>query len=370
MENNLLKFLEENKETIENFRKMYSDEETQKRQERLSELLEIFDYEQYKKDIEKLNELTSKILKNNAPQKQEPNFKNDEKEKNIRMFGDNWVGKKLSKEIVEKSKEKIENDLPAIIKNLDKLGLYRCYAVSDNKFNASYLDMVELNSEEKEEETKDDTVYKMGLEGSFDSLKRKKIGVKLFNFVGRMNERFVSLENKSIDVGIKDFINDHFIKKVKEIAEKNTVDEKTKFLKEPLDITKDESINKISNKIYGISNYIGAKSKRGAATFILASKKNIELILEVTNHWKLDGKTFKYNEGNLNLIVNDDLEDTVIVGRKPNEGDPGINLVVNRNTLTNFTYSEEDVSGVNLSFDFFAIGQHPEYNYFSFEIKR
>jgi hypothetical protein len=409
MENDLLKYIEEHKDEIEKIKNAFFSEEKKKREEKMKELIEIFDYEQYKKDIDQLNELINRIVKNNPScitglkrdrwdgsitqwvpieridgdkqPKEQPKVITDVNEtmkhvkkkiptEQIKTFGDGWVGKELSSDIIEKSKEKIENDLPSVARDLEKLGLYGCYAVSDNKFNAAYLDFVELV------ENNSETVLRKETDSSFITLEKeipaKTLEVRLFNFVGRMNERFISLENKDIDVGIKDFINDEFVKKVKELADKNIEDEiKIKALKEPIDI-KEMDKNTLTYRINAVSNYINVKNRRGGATFILSSSKNIDAILKTVSGWKSGRKIFKYNKSysNLDLVVNNDLGDTVIIGRKPQEGEPGINFVVNRNTLTNFTYSEEDVSGINLSFDFFVFGQHPEYNYFSFEMKR
>jgi len=421
---------------------------------KLDEALKEFDLEQYRKDMEQLNELTSRILKNNpshvrkddvegfrnfstgknpdpfketilpGPEhvndvmgyinKQKDiktirktledqginfddktqswtmdntkyhNFKRDEKRKDpkfqkevddiiknsMKNFGNSYVGKELTENIIEVSKEKIVDEMPPLAQDLLKLGMYGVHTVSDNKFDATYLDFVYENTV-----SADDPISKF-----VDPLTTiPTIECRLFNSVGRMQQRLIGLNDTRIEVGIKDFINDEFIKKVKELSEKNIDEKITNKLKSPILLNEDGNgkriLTTVSNRISMISNYINVKNRRGPATFILASKKNIDVIIEAfSGWWWQDGKTYKYNKTldnfRFDLIANDDIGDVVIVGRKPNEGEVGINLVINRNTLTNFVYNEDDITGINLSFDFFSFGKNPEWNYFSFEMKR
>lgn len=114
--------------------------------------------------------------------------------------------------------------------------------------------------------------------------------------------------------------------------------------------------------------------------FILASKKNITLITEAIGHtWKLVGKTGildindritkDIKDSYENLIYNDEMGDTVIIGRCPKEGEPGINLIVNQISLDNFDYSEDDeICAVNAMYEFYAGGKYPQMNYLSFEL--
>ncbi len=325
----------------------------------------VFDNEYHEKQAQRLKESL----------KRDPKFQKEiDKSLDLKLFGGEYVGKKLSKDIIEKSKENVGDNMPPIAKDLQKLGLYGVYSISDNKFNAAYLDFV-LNEGDSVKAT--DPINKFPDDLANASI--PTIEVRLFNAVGRMKDRLIPLTNTRIDIGIKDFINDEFLKKVRELADKNIEDSNTKLKTElVVDSSSDnrnkDSNTKICNRISMISNYIQVKSRRGPATFILASKKNIDLIVEASSgHWRNDGKTFKYNKTsdhfNFDLVANNDLGDTVIVGRTPKESEVGINLVINKNTLTNFEYSDDDISGINLSFDFYAFGQHPEWSYFSFDLK-
>ena len=380
-----------------------------------------FDVEQYKKDIQELNRLTSKILNNNPscvtgykrdswdgslteinystgikkiipgekshdipfphPIKQgnitedpfnQKNIPTIPQQLHVNRFAAEYVGKKLTDDIMEVSKEKLEMDMPPIARDLAKLGLYGVYTVSDNKFDAAYLDFVQENNN--------------------DAI--PTVAVRLFNSVGRMKERLIPLDERdsigrnSIEIGIKDFINDDFVRAIKDLISKNTdVDFPSHFSK-PIVLTGNENndnymtyisdvYSKICRRIQSISNQIFNKNKRGPATFIFASKANIDLIIEAFGgFWYRDGKTYKYNrssdEFRFDFVANNELGNTVIIGRKPEEMEVGINLVINKNTLTNFQcdVDDDDVTGVNLSFNFFAFGSHPEWNYFSFDLER
>ena len=399
----------------------YDKEEQEKRTELA---LNEFDAEQFRKDIGELNLLTNRILSSNpsciskikqeSPDKetfrtmlrstlhQSMNLLPTDKGQEDKLpkeiddnglnscqrhlypdtrFGNNYVGKELTKEIIEKSKEKITMEMPPIAKELFKLGLYGVYIVSEDKFNAAFMDFVISKDGENNDVSirdiidPDVTKYSSDL----DRIEMPTLEIKLFTSVGRMKPRLIPLIDTRIEVGIKDFINDEFVKKVKEMCEKN-VDDYGKsipnHLKNPiiLDGTKDNYV-KVSNRISMISNFINVKNRFGPATFIYSSKKNIDFIIEsFSGFWWKDGKTYKYNKTMENfkfdIVANDELGDTVIIGRTPKEGEVGINLVINKNTLTNFEYSDDDINGINVSFDFFAFGNHPEWNYFSFEMKR
>lgn len=70
-----------------------------------------------------------------------------------------------------------------------------------------------------------------------------------------------------------------------------------------------------------------------------------------------------------NLLYNDEMADTVIIGRCPTEGEPGINLIVNQSGFDNFDYSEDDeICAVNALYEFYAGGKYPQMNYLSFEL--
>lgn len=332
--------------------------------------------------------------------KKDPSFQkevDDSFKKSVDKFGRSFVGDGLSKEILEKSKEKIlDEPMPGLAKDLQSLGLYGVYVISDNKFTATYMDFVESEVPELKDDMKvnPDLYPSETMVGGFwkkredvqSSLDKtwnisefnnsKNIELRVFDSVGRMNERFISLADTRLEIGIKDFINAEFIKKVKELTEKN-LDDAANNIKKPLIVKYDEKDDnsKICNKLTMVSNYIFMKNKSGKPTFIFASKKNISLINDSVNgYWWKDGKTYKYNKTsdnfNYNLIANDDLGDTVIMGKLPKEGEVGINLVINKTTLTNYEYSDDDITGVNISFDFFAFGNHPEWNYFRFDMKK
>ena len=398
-----------------------------------------FDHEQYKKDIAELNELTARILKNNPPcvkgTRLEPDcstteidtkkvpceaeqdiwkqfdgekfvFDQDRQKKNsdfqksidgvmknkkpVNFFGSEWVGYKLSDDIIEKSKETLNDVLPPVAKDLKNLGLYGVYAISDNKFDATYMDFVESEKEEIDTERivkiPSDMQYqrsqpfmnKYNDVGEYLKLKpMETLELKLFSSVGRMKEVFIPLTDARIEIGIKDYINDKFLIKVKELASKNIDNKLTNNIKKDIIVgdNKKDDYTKVCNKLTMVSNYVQMKNRIGKPTFVLASKNNINYINEaLSGYWSRDGKTYKYNKltenFNYNLIANNDMGDTVIMGRVPKEGEVGINLVINKKTLTNFEYSDDDITGINLSFDFFAFGNHPEWNYFSFDMKR
>jgi len=333
-----------------------------------------FDGNKFVFDQKYHDELSRKKIETKRTQLAGDKYYENSIDKFVNNFGNEYVGKELTKTIIEKSKEQVVNDMPPIAKDLQKLGLYGVYSISDNKFNAAYLDFV-LN--EGDSVAASDPINKFP--DDLVNVSTPTIEVKLFNAVGRMKERFIPLADKRIEIGIKDFINDEFVKKVHELSDKNIEDSKTHLKSELVaDLSSDtrtkDSFSKICNRISMISNYIHVKNRRGPATFVLASKKNIDLIVEASSgQWRKDGKTFKYNKTldsfNFDLVANNDLGDTVIIGRTPQESEVGINLVINKNTLTNFEYSDDDISGINLSFDFYSFGQHPEWSYFSFNLK-
>ena len=223
--------------------------------------------------------------------KKDPQFQKeveDSIKKGLNRFGNDYVGKELTKEIIEKSREKITMDMPPISKELSKLGLYGVYTVSEDKFNAAYMDFVISKDGETSDDpfvfnklinpdtTRDRTEeYKKMKYQTFkaeyddnlniDRTELPTLEIKLFTSVGRMKPRLIPLNDTRIEVGIKDFINDEFVKKVKEMCEKN-VDDYGKsipnHLKNPiiLDGTKDNYV-KVSNRISMISNFINVKNR-------------------------------------------------------------------------------------------------------------
>lgn len=342
------------------------------------------------KEAKEKKEILNKAINNTFP-----------KPKPVNFFGNEWVGNKLSNDIIENSKLSISSgaseDLPPVAKDLKNLGLYGVYTISDNKFDATYMDFVESDNEE---DIITDSIiktpsdmnkqlspnpfmkkYNDNQKSIDDYLKMeptmKTLELKLFSSVGRMKEVHIPLSDTRIETGIKDYINDKFLVLVKELASKNIEDKFTNNIKKDLVVSDDnkDDYSRVCNRLTMVSNYIQMRGKLGRPTFILASKKNINYIIDaVSGYWWKDGKTYKYNKltdnFNYNLIANDDMGDSVIMGRVPKEGEVGINLVINKNTLTNFEYSEDDITGINLSFDFFAFGNHPDWNYFSFDMKR
>jgi hypothetical protein len=410
----------------------------------MNEALNDFDLDQYRKDMEELKSLTSRILNNNPSYLKKdkkdtgyigfPKIDKDEfgrefissksipvrkrdfasiyfkgniddqtdkkelekalkkipvpKSNPINLAGNDWVGNELSKNIMEKSKEQIENDNPRIAKELQKLGLYGVYTVSDNKFDANYLDFIVVDNRTEppgvkvsfDHDSKDfKPIVKTLSENVFIKDNVPTIEARMFSVVGRMQERFIPFNDKSIELEIKDFINDEFIRKIKEMTNrhKESEDEVIKNITSNIEVSEGlkDTFTKVSNRINMISNYINVKNHRGGATFIFASRKNINFIVEAySGWWYRDGNTYKFTKTmenfNLDLVANDNLENTIIVGRCPKEGEVGLDLIINRNTLNNFQYTEDDISGVNLSFDFHAFGHHPESNYFSFDLNR
>lgn len=368
--------------------------------EKFEENLEtnIFDVEQYKKDIKELNELTSRILKNNPSlvristdshdisnhdyikklskiDLKKTNFNPNDKEEIKKDFsGKQWVGESLSHDIIEKSKEKVEEtELPPIAKDLKDLNMYGVYAISGYKFNAYYLDLVE---EKNEIEVKTEKKADFWNKGTLIENDYPILGLKLFNYSSKLQFKTIPIKNVRLDIAIKDHLNEEFIKIVKELSENNVTDGAGRVAKKPLHLygNPDES-KKVIIKINSISNYIAVKCRRGPANFILASKENIESIMDsYSGTWSNQGKTFKYNKAiesfNYTLIANENIGNTVIMGRCPKDNEPGVNLVINKNTLNNYNFSEDDITGINLQYEFTVLGKNSQNNYFSFEMNR
>lgn len=322
------------------------------------------------------NEFWNKINKQKMDNKKGDSKFQKEIDEMLDYSGDkantNYVEKEIVNMINDKRKETVEVTKPSILQDLEKLNLYRVFAISDNKFNCAYLDFIE---ETKENLVKTDE-YKVIEDKLLNRLKFETyptISVKLFSAMGRTKEQYIDVIDKNIDCAIKDFINEKFVEKVKILADKNKENAPLNMKRDFILSEEKERTVKIPNKINMISNYLITKGRRGAASFVFSSKKNIDIIIESMcgNHYK-QSNTYIYNKPintNLNFIVNDSLGDTVIVGRNPKDDEVGIKLVVNINTLNNYVYSDDDIEGVSLSFDFFDFGTHPEYNYFSFEMK-
>jgi len=295
----------------------------------------------------------------------------------------NIVDDHIVKMINEKVKENNVVFKPAILQDLEKLNMYRVFAIEDDKFNCTYMDYIL----EENDKTKDTTINWdlsnasntpiYGSDKFKEHLNIPTISLKLFSAMGRLKKNYIDVVDKNLDISVKDFINDEFIKKVKNLSIKNT---STVYV--PSNIKSDLNLNsmseierrtKIPNKINMISNYLQMKTLRGTADFIISSKKNIDIILQsYAGYYNKISKTYMYNkvgDSRWNMVVNDDLGDMVIVGRNPKEEEVGIKLVVNTKTLNNFIYSDDDIKAISLNFNFFDFGNHPEYNYFNFEMK-
>lgn len=295
-------------------------------------------------------------------------------------FTHDFVGLEIT-EMIKQNKKTINNTLPGILKNLDDLNMYGVYAISDNKFNCAYIDFVieetekpEIKNAELDPFGEEDWGPSLNSEKS-EEIKMKTISFQPFSSNGRLKSHYIDIENKDINTAIEDFINEKFIERVKLLSDINKNSVPT-GLNNDLDIRKLSSLetrSKIVGKINSISNYIQMKNMKRPANFIIGSKKNIDLIVKILNgsNHKI-GKTYKYVKNietiRQELIINENLGDMIIIGMKPKDEEVGIKLVLNEKTMANYTFSDDDIIGVNLEFDFFNFGSHPEYNYFNFNL--
>lgn len=342
-------------------------------------LIDEFNLEEYSTEMKELNELTGKILK---------------KQESCKVNKNDGLSDKIS----EISKQKLETSLPPIAVDLKKLGLYGVYSTSNDKFVVNYIDF-DVESHEnliKENPTNFNwslnslqskpSLGKASLPGwkrmSDDSVP-SVLSLGIHSKSGIISEKFIPIGSFDISISIENFINSEFIKKIKELSIKNRAHSLVMSTKEDKNKISDSIIIKeIDNSLFKqinarlvlISNYILSKGRMGSPNFIFASRKNIEIIDKINNEGlKKNVSTYIYDNNNklkYNLVINDELGDTVIVGRTPNDDtNLGINLVINEKTLNNYTFSEDDITGINLGFEFVTVGNRPEYNYYSFEMR-
>lgn len=267
---------------------------------------------------------------------------------------------KLTQEI---KNDKSNDDMSFISNELKKLKMFGVYETEDDNVNVEYIDIIDnLNNDWNE------------------------ISAKVFSKHCRIDKKYIPInkDDKILNKIIYHISND-FINIIKELSDKN---KGNMFLKQDLIINENE-INKkgekLISKLISISNYIYHKNKVDDGIFILSSKKNIELIVKVFNYLNNnENKIYKYeikNNLNFNLIVSEDIENTVIIGKCPDkieinkaghvkENIKGVNLFLKKDTLNNYDlcFDDEDIVGVNISYDFHLFGNHPEYNYFNFNL--
>jgi hypothetical protein len=308
--------------------------------------------------------------------KLDPEFKKRFEEHLKELHGEDCVPPNVVEMINNVKKEKIVIQKPELVNELESLNLYSSYITTNDRFECFYLDFVE---EEKNLwlKTGEEVEIKEGIKG--ERLKEtpvKTIGLKMFTKTGLLQEQFIDLVDKDLKKGVKDFINDQFIEKLKELS----LLHKTKSKRINIDFDLKSTLNmsritsELMNRINMIDTLIHIDTRRGGASFIIASEENSQLILKfILGYTNSDGKLRKLN-GNTNtkfdILSYDELGDTVIVGRKPKEGEPGINLVINKDTIGNFVYSDDDITGINMKFGFFDFGAHPEDMYFQFDLKK
>jgi hypothetical protein len=358
------------------------------RDQKLEKALEDFDYEKYKKDIEMLNEVTKSIMQNNGSCKKEKEktttFSTIRPNNVTGLFTNENGGRNsdpINKMINDKLKENLKDiNKPQYLKALESLNMFDVYMVSGKFFKYVYMDWLETT---KKGTFKRD-LSKYNIDENLDIneiLKRsektndepvKTISLRCVNSSSEIKEKFIKFTEKRIDGTICDFINQEFVNKVKNLCEKN------KLENNDLDLTMfsdSHKRSKITSKINMISNKISKKGRFGGSNFIIGSKKNIDAIINSLNgsYDKEYLGTYKFNKKIENLshdlIVNNSLGDTIIVGKKPKECEPGVYVVVNEKTLNNFQFTEDDFDSINLGFEVLEVGEHPEYNYISFEMK-
>lgn len=113
----------------------------------------------------------------------------------------------------------------------------------------------------------------------------------------------------------------------------------------------------IKLKVHLYSNIIAASGRIGPANFLISNKKINESLLKNNNNI------------NLNCVVYDDLNNDIILGRKNSFDQPGINLVLNENSLENITYNKNK-KYVNLIYKMVPVGFSPEKQFVKLKLNK
>lgn len=128
---------------------------------------------------------------------------------NVNKINTNVVDDDIVKMINKKCKEKDVVFKPSILQELEKLNMYRVFAIDDDKFSCAYLDFELEESDSmnnKNKITEDDLCGFKSLDSNTPT-----INCKLFSAMGRLKENYIDVIDKNIDISIKDFICSHTV---------------------------------------------------------------------------------------------------------------------------------------------------------------
>jgi len=337
----------------------------------LNKKLESFSLEDFLKERKLLEDLSMNILKN------EPSLMGS---KQLNWEGENifnplkntrpedvldYIKEKQNKKKVEK-KQTEDAVLDAILNmkhtnkvdklsgvplSLDDMKMFRVYVIEGNTASLNIIDDLK-NSD-----------------GLFISARASKINLD--------NHKITAKTHNNIDKDIINHIISEFFIYVKKLSEshKNATSLRDLPILKKSDYENIEDFYKQIRYREGLcSSIIRSEYKNIPPNFILGSENNILLIIDsIKGTTKKCGKTsiFKVNSTyeTYNYIIDDEMENTIVIGRCPEESEPGINLFINKNSLYNYEYStDDDISAVNIFYQFYAVGKFPQLNYLSFDI--
>ena len=158
------------------------------------------------------------------------------------------------------------------------------------------------------------------------------------------------------------------ISKIKEFAleTKEAFNKENEKLSTYVEQSGDIIQRKLISKVLSLSNMIAAKGRRGPGTFVIASKKIIDLMSDYNGGFLY--KKEVYNITGLTYFVCDELENEVIVGRcgEP-DTESSIRLVSNDEALEkNILFNSTDISGIKIKYALETVSPSVKNNYVSF----
>ena len=175
---------------------------------------------------------------------------------------------------------------------------------------------------------------------------------------------------------IKLELNKEFIKKVKELSEKNRYNTEYDII---ISQIKKKYSDKFQAERFIISrfnrnnNYIISKNRIGPCNWIISNTKTYNYILENISDLREYDKSNHLIIGNMSYIINDFVEDDIIImGRKNNLENPGVNCIIQIDKDGYIVFDEVINSSSRILRMYGAIvdtGFNPEFNYLNVRIR-
>jgi len=175
-------------------------------------------------------------------------------------------------------------------------------------------------------------------------------------------ESIVKLKDKTVELNgeyhlstVFNLIMSEYLDKIRELYQNYGDDVKEAYT------LRDKCDRKIMIKILKASNDIMTNGRAGQANFIIAQSKYLSLLRNSLN--------LKYYNATDNLIIPnfiicEELENEIIIGRYPEQVDPGLHIILNEDIwLKNEPYEKDGKKYLDITYAVEPTGHNPWYQY-------